>query len=278
MVSEKVKAEENKKSSSSFLKKKKPIKSSLCGSRPEPLKKKIDEDKDKKTVIEWNSSVSVSKEQVLNKKSEKEVEKKSSSSFLKKKPTNTNNAVSRKAILITNPLKKKEIESEKLYSEWNSSVAISKDQVSKKRKNIKTEKEEVEVKKQKEKKVYDIAGQKRDQPDERDPLRIFYETLYKEVPTCKMAQIWLMESGLLPAEKAKEDVEKSGKSSSLAKSAASTARANSKPVTVKKDAKKSSALLSKKKISDSKPTAKKRKSEQEGDLLASRASKISKTK
>ncbi|KAJ8762240.1 hypothetical protein K2173_007396 [Erythroxylum novogranatense] len=54
-----------------------------------------------------------------------------------------------------------------------------------------------------EKKVYDLPGQKRDTPEERDPLRIFYETLYKHVPNSEMAQIWMMESGLLPREEAK---------------------------------------------------------------------------
>ncbi|XP_075517060.1 uncharacterized protein LOC142551618 isoform X2 [Primulina tabacum] len=44
--------------------------------------------------------------------------------------------------------------------------------------------------KKREKKVFDLPGQKRDPPEERDPLRIFYETLYKQVPTSDMASIW----------------------------------------------------------------------------------------
>ncbi|KAI3460402.1 hypothetical protein Pfo_017065 [Paulownia fortunei] len=58
--------------------------------------------------------------------------------------------------------------------------------------------------KKREKKVFDLPGQKRDPPEERDPLRIFYETLYKQVPASEMAAIWMMESGLLPKEEAKK--------------------------------------------------------------------------
>ncbi|KAG2304342.1 hypothetical protein Bca52824_032993 [Brassica carinata] len=74
-----------------------------------------------------------------------------------------------------NPLKKKEIDEnddEKPLSKRNSSVGLSK------------------VKKKREKKVYDLPGQKRDQPDERDPLSIFYETLRKQLPTSEIAKIW----------------------------------------------------------------------------------------
>ncbi|MFS7969611.1 hypothetical protein Hanom_Chr09g00811241 [Helianthus anomalus] len=52
-------------------------------------------------------------------------------------------------------------------------------------------------KEKKEKKVYDLPGKKRDPPEERDPLRIFYESLYSQIPTSEMAAIWMMESGLL---------------------------------------------------------------------------------
>eukprot|EP01018_Ginkgo_biloba_P001965 Gb_27663 [translate_table: standard] len=41
-----------------------------------------------------------------------------------------------------------------------------------------------------EKKVYVLPGQKHDPPEERDPLRIFYESLYEQIPTSEMAQIW----------------------------------------------------------------------------------------
>ncbi|PWS22623.1 hypothetical protein DKP78_17425, partial [Enterococcus faecium] len=56
----------------------------------------------------------------------------------------------------------------------------------------------------KEKKVYDLPGQKHDPPQERDTLRIFYESLYEQVPTSEMAAIWLMEWGLLPVDVAQK--------------------------------------------------------------------------
>lgn len=77
---------------------------------------------------------------------------------------------------------------------------------------------ESQKKEKKEKKVYDLPGQKRDPPEEvlkndligisfmfgssladhlhllliiqRDPLRIFYETLHKQVPHSEMAEFW----------------------------------------------------------------------------------------
>ncbi|KAK1362304.1 transcriptional regulator ATRX-like [Heracleum sosnowskyi] len=85
---------------------------------------------------------------------------------------------------------------------------------SNKRKRVKKE-EEMEVKfenngggKKREKKSFTLPGQKRDPPDERDPLRIFYQTLYEQVPTSEMAAFWMMESGLLPFEKAYEVFQK----------------------------------------------------------------------
>ncbi|KAI3734376.1 hypothetical protein L6452_13844 [Arctium lappa] len=60
------------------------------------------------------------------------------------------------------------------------------------------------VKGKKERKVYELPGQKRDPPEERDPLRIFYESLYEQIPTSEMAAIWMMESGLLPRDVAKK--------------------------------------------------------------------------
>ncbi|KAK2399274.1 hypothetical protein QL285_049116 [Trifolium repens] len=41
-----------------------------------------------------------------------------------------------------------------------------------------------------EKKVYSLPGQKHDPPEERDPLRIFYESLSKQIPTSEMAEFW----------------------------------------------------------------------------------------
>jgi hypothetical protein len=58
------------------------------------------------------------------------------------------------------------------------------------------------------KKVYSLTGQKHDPPEERDPLRIFYQSLYEQIPTSEMATIWMMEHGLLPPEKAKKAYER----------------------------------------------------------------------
>ncbi|BAF18433.1 Os05g0596200, partial [Oryza sativa Japonica Group] len=55
-----------------------------------------------------------------------------------------------------------------------------------------------------EKKVYSLPGQKFDPPEEREPLRIFYESLSKQIPSSEMAEFWLMEHGLLSPERAKK--------------------------------------------------------------------------
>ncbi|XP_059641303.1 uncharacterized protein LOC132283382 [Cornus florida] len=65
--------------------------------------------------------------------------------------------------------------------------------------------------KTREKKVYTLAGQKYDVPEEREPLRIFYESLSKQIPSSEMAEFWLMEHGLLSPERAKKAYEKKQK-------------------------------------------------------------------
>ncbi|CAM8958619.1 unnamed protein product [Rhodiola kirilowii] len=60
----------------------------------------------------------------------------------------------------------------------------------------------------KEKKVYTLAGQKFDPPEEREPLRIFYESLSKQIPSSEMAEFWMMEHGLLSPERSKKAFEK----------------------------------------------------------------------
>ncbi|KAL9257896.1 hypothetical protein AKJ16_DCAP16617 [Drosera capensis] len=90
-----------------------------------------------------------------------------------------------------------------------------------------------------ERKIYDLPGQKREPPEERDPLRIFYETLYQQVPSSEMASIWMMESGLLPAEEAKEVYERKLKKSRLSRisspvKAVASRERSAKSVTVKK--------------------------------------------
>ncbi|XP_020550542.1 uncharacterized protein LOC105164743 [Sesamum indicum] len=64
------------------------------------------------------------------------------------------------------------------------------------------------VPKTREKKVYSLPGQKYDVPEEREPLRLFYESLSKQIPSSEMAEFWLMEHGLLSLEKAKKAYEK----------------------------------------------------------------------
>ncbi|XP_070012630.1 uncharacterized protein [Nicotiana sylvestris] len=58
------------------------------------------------------------------------------------------------------------------------------------------------------KKVYSLAGQKYDVPEEREPLRLFYESLSKQIPSSEMAEFWLMEHGLLSPERSKKAFEK----------------------------------------------------------------------
>ena len=78
-----------------------------------------------------------------------------------------------------------------------------------------------------ERKVYDLAGQKRDSPDATDSLRKFYLSLRSQKPESDMAEVWLMEHGLLPEEEQKKAYKimmsrkQSGKSVSAAKRPAS---------------------------------------------------------
>jgi len=58
------------------------------------------------------------------------------------------------------------------------------------------------------KKAYSLAGQKYDVPEEREPLRIFYESLSKQIPSSEMAEFWMMEHGMLSPEKARKAYEK----------------------------------------------------------------------
>ncbi|KAK9075614.1 hypothetical protein SSX86_003940 [Deinandra increscens subsp. villosa] len=62
--------------------------------------------------------------------------------------------------------------------------------------------------KAKEKKAYSLLGQKFDVPEEREPLRIFYESLSKQIPSSEMAEFWMMEHGMLSPERAKKAFEK----------------------------------------------------------------------
>lgn len=95
--------------------------------------------------------------------------------------------------------------------EVRSSLGNAKEEIinvtTKKKKN----KEQDDVKDKKHRKVYELPGQKHDPPEERDPLRIFYESLYEQRPTSEIAEFWMMEHGLLSPEKAKKAFNKKQK-------------------------------------------------------------------
>lgn len=55
-----------------------------------------------------------------------------------------------------------------------------------------------------EKKKFDLPGQIRESPEENEPLRVFYESLYNQRPESDMAQIWMMEHGLLDEDEARK--------------------------------------------------------------------------
>ncbi|BBN14205.1 hypothetical protein MPTK1_6g09770 [Marchantia polymorpha subsp. ruderalis] len=61
------------------------------------------------------------------------------------------------------------------------------------------------------KKVFTLPGQKHEAPEERDSLRIFYESLHEQRPDSEMAEFWMMEHGLLSPERAKKAFEKKQK-------------------------------------------------------------------
>ncbi|KAJ1421626.1 hypothetical protein SESBI_13578 [Sesbania bispinosa] len=103
---------------------------------------------------------------------------------------------------------------------------------------------------------------KRDPPEEKDPLRIFYETLHKQIPTSEMSLIWLMESGLLPREvamKVYEKKQKKGLQQKLTSPVKTTAvvKSSTKSVTIKKK----SPTSPKKTTNSTSKQSKKRKSE-----------------
>ncbi|KAL6501978.1 hypothetical protein OROGR_027111 [Orobanche gracilis] len=62
--------------------------------------------------------------------------------------------------------------------------------------------------KTREKKVFSLPGQKFDVPEEREPLKIFYESLSRQIPSSEMAEFWLMEHGILSPERAEKALEK----------------------------------------------------------------------
>eukprot|EP00245_Coleochaete_scutata_P004819 TRINITY_DN17857_c0_g1_i1.p1 TRINITY_DN17857_c0_g1~~TRINITY_DN17857_c0_g1_i1.p1 ORF type:complete len:266 (+),score=85.57 TRINITY_DN17857_c0_g1_i1:98-895(+) len=83
-----------------------------------------------------------------------------------------------------------------------------------KKKKVDTDKAE-----KRERKTFDLPGQTKEVPEERDPMRIFYESLHTQRPDSDMALFWLMEHGLLPEEEARKALERKQKMRTGAKGA-----------------------------------------------------------
>ncbi|KAG8485607.1 hypothetical protein CXB51_018979 [Gossypium anomalum] len=80
-------------------------------------------------------------------------------------------------------------EDEKPISKRSSATKADKEKEMKKKKKKGEEKKAAAGKEVKrENKVYDLPGQKKDPRKERDPLQIFYETMYQQIPHSEMAQ------------------------------------------------------------------------------------------
>lgn len=123
----------------------------------------------------------------------------------------------KRKMMLSKSLKKPEAASTKLTSNaTNGGVSPSSGKLVKKvtvttiktttNTTTKTVKEE-----KREKKVFTLPGQKHEPPEERDALRIFYETLHDQIPSSEMAEVWMMEHGLLPLAEAKEVLERKQK-------------------------------------------------------------------
>jgi hypothetical protein len=109
----------------------------------------------------------------------------------------------------TSTTKKKATAAKKTTATKKKATPAKKKPAAKKKK--KTKKKKTAAKKKTEstpKKEYDLIGQKRDSPDETDPLRKFYESLRKQNPSSVMAEVWLMEHGLLESPEAQRDAYK----------------------------------------------------------------------
>ncbi|XP_068643422.1 uncharacterized protein [Aristolochia californica] len=77
--------------------------------------------------------------------------------------------------------------------------------------SVQTTNKTTRVTKVRQKKEYKLPGQRYDTPEEREPLRIFYESLSSQMPSSEMAEFWMMEHGLLSPERAKRAFEKKQK-------------------------------------------------------------------
>ncbi|GAA0141439.1 hypothetical protein LIER_02581 [Lithospermum erythrorhizon] len=157
----------------------------MSTSESKPIKKEIEDDDDDKPIGSRNRNVPIPKNAKLKKELNKPKKEDSDDDF-DNKPINTKSSTKPNKV----PVKKND-----------------KEDVKKKKGGKEAEVATVK----KEKKVYDLPGQKRDPPEERDSLRIFYESLYEQVPTSEMAAVWMMESGLLPRDKAAKVFERKQK-------------------------------------------------------------------
>ncbi|KAK7293856.1 hypothetical protein RJT34_16733 [Clitoria ternatea] len=105
------------------------------------------------------------------------------------------------------PVVKKRVDTTtKLTSDSNmkSPSTVSKSEV----KSKSTSSSSKTITKVREKKVYSLPGQKHDPPEQKEPLRVFYESLSKQIPASEMAEFWLMEHGMLSPGSAKKAFEK----------------------------------------------------------------------
>ncbi|XP_027092966.1 uncharacterized protein [Coffea arabica] len=187
-------------------------------------------------------------------------------SLKKKKPNNATQKEAKARKEETKRVKKEEADEDFEQSPPKKSSNKSSDKKRRKKEDETKKKEAKETEqtaKKREKKVYDLPGQRREPPEERDPLRIFYETLYKQVPNSEMAAIWMMESGLLQKEAAKKIFEKKQKKAPQQKvkspvKAVGTVKSKVDSVTIKR--KTSSAVSTQKKRTlDSKVVSKQSK-------------------
>ncbi|XP_021714856.1 uncharacterized protein LOC110682816 [Chenopodium quinoa] len=109
------------------------------------------------------------------------------SASVKMKPINRNQAGPSSSS--SKPILKKKIEPSKSVadSKFNKSVPVKTAKPEEKGKAVVPA---TPVKKKREKKVFSLTGQKYDPPEEREPLRIFYESLSKQIPSSEMAEFW----------------------------------------------------------------------------------------
>lgn len=106
-------------------------------------------------------------------------------------------------------IRKSESSSKQAFdSKTKSTASVAKSEV---KSGTKSASSNATAKKVREKKVFSLPGQKYDRPEEREPLRIFYESLSKQIPTSEMAEFWMMEHGLLSPDKAKKAFERKQK-------------------------------------------------------------------